>query len=177
MKRLAWIMLLCLTLTGCGFHLRGNRPIAPSLKLVYVETDNIYGYLTLRLKEVLGSMHIHVTQSVSEAPVILKLFDEEFSTTNLSDSASSATKEYLLHYTISYQLLTPSGADIYGPKTIHTSRSYMVNEDQVLSSTNETTLLQQELQRDAMYQIINQLGSADVEEAIMQVGGHHEVTP
>ncbi len=177
MKRFIGTTILCLILVGCGFHLRGGRPIAPSLRVIYIETSNTYGYITLRLKEILGSMHINVVKTPEQSPIVLKLYDEAFSTSNLSDSASSSTKTYLLHYQISFALLTSDGADIYGPKTIQTSRSYIVNEDQVLSSTNETTLLQQTLQRDAMYQIVNQLGSPDAALAIEKIGGNHETTP
>lgn len=163
-------------LSACGFHLRGSKPVANNLKIVYVDSENAYGFLTLRLKDALGSMHIQVTESAKQSPLILKIYDEKFSTSNLADSASSATKKYTLHYQVTYALFTDSGADVYGPKTLHVERNYLVNEDQVLSSTNETTVLQRELQNDVLYQLLHQLASPNVEQALTDVGIGHEVT-
>ena len=133
---------------------------------MYIDTNNPYDTLALDLKQILRRQGVDVTDSPQGAAVSLKLFSETYHRDTLSESASSSTKEYQLTYQVSYELIAPSGAMIYGPHVIETHRKYIINEDQVTSSNSQQTLLRQEMQRDVMYQLLNQLSSPDVELAI-----------
>lgn len=160
--------LSCLLLlqTGCGFHLRNSWPIPESLHTMYLETSAPYSYLSLQLQKMLRSLHIHLVDAPAENAITLKLYDEEYIQDTVSESASASTREYLLNYKISYQLLKNNGASLYGPKTIHISRHLLVSEDQVLSSANENAVSQQEMQRDALSQLLTQLSSKKVAESL-----------
>ena len=160
------VSVLLLTQASCGFRLRHTWPIPNELHVVYLQTNTPYSYLTLQFKKMLRSLNVRLVDNPADASITMKLYNEEYSTTIVSDSASASTKEYQLNYQISYELLNKSGEKIYGPQNVKAYRYLLISEDQVLSSTNESQVSQQEMQRDVLYQILNQLSSKKVAEAI-----------
>lgn len=169
------VMLLALAgLSACGFKLRGYQPLPPILQTqsIYIDSRNPYDLLAQLLTQILDSVHAKRVSSAENAVFILKVYNESFHSRPLSDSASSETKEYLLNYTVTYEIIHHDGRLLYGPKTITTARHYMVNETQVLSSGNAQNSLRAEIQRDAAYQMLNQLNSPDVASALDAVPSH-----
>lgn len=160
------LSLLILMQTGCGFRLRNSWPIPEELHSLYLQTDAPYSYLTLHFKKMLRSLDVKLTENPQDADITMKLYDEQYITTVISESASASTKEYQLNYQISYTLLNKKGRPIYGPQAVYAYRHLLISEDQVLSSANESEVSKQELQRDALYQILNQLSSKKVSAAI-----------
>jgi LPS-assembly lipoprotein len=169
-------MLICLTLslTACGFHLRGTDHLPPTFNKVYIDSQSPYDTFTLTLTQLLKSMNIQLVTSAEKAPVTLKVFDKNLTTSVLSESASSSTKQYILHLAITYQLQNAQGAILYGPKTLHNQRDFTVNENQVLSTDAHQQMLSVEMERDAVFMLLMQLGSPEVATALNKTP---EITP
>lgn len=161
-----WLFLLTLSLTACGFHLRSQPPLPPELKTLYVQSDDPYGQLTLQLEQILQSMGVTIVDTSKEAPVTLKIFNEQYTTSILSESASSSTKQYTLYLIAQYEVLNNKGKILFGPKTVKEQSNYTVNENQVSSYNTQEDSLKEELQRDAVFSILMQLGSTDAVNAI-----------
>src|SRR6266446_4020830 len=71
------ILLSCFfCLASCGFHLRGQPPLAPSLKYLYIQTKDPYGQLTKYLKQYLKMSGVAVVDSSSEASTTLEILSE-----------------------------------------------------------------------------------------------------
>lgn len=169
MNCIARITLCCcliINLSSCGFHLRNQLPVPPELTTIALISSNPNGQLTQQLWQIFKSTNVHVVTDPDQAPISLYLFNENTTTSLLSESASSATRQYTLTYSISYELQTQHNV-VYGPKTLLAFRNYMVNERQVLSTSTEQQLLSTNLQRDIVYQIISQLGSPEVRQLIV----------
>lgn len=156
------ILFLSILLSGCGFHLRGNKPITPALHNLFIDSAEPYSGLTKQLELSLRSLQIQIAKEPTEAPVTLKLSPQLFKSTTLSRGASSTFKEYTLSLTTTYQLQDKDGNLLYGPKVLKASRSLLIVENQVLSASNEQAVLKQDMQRDIMYQLLNQLSSDEV---------------
>lgn len=165
-RKLTVVLLLSVSLTACGFHPRHSMPLPPDFKAVAVTSGNPYGALTQQVSQILTSMQVDVLPEPKDAPFTLSLFGESIYNHMFSQSASSLTKQYTLTYSISYQLQASDGTIIYGPKYITAFRNYMVNERQILSTTTEQQILSTDLQHDLVYQLMTQLGSHDVADAI-----------
>jgi LPS-assembly lipoprotein len=158
------LLLLSIVLQGCGFHLRGKKPIPVNLHKIYIDSKQPYSTLTQLLEQVLRSQGVIIVNNPDDAPIILRLFDQNFKSITLSQGASATTKEYTLTFTVSFELRNQTGNVIFGPHKIVTTRNILILENEVLSSSNETAVLKQAMQRDAMYQILNQLSSEEISE-------------
>lgn len=164
--KLAFLLFICCCIASCNFHLRGSTPLPPQLKTLFIQSDDPYGQLTLELKQILRSADVTLVNTAEQAPYTLKIFEENYNSTVLSESASSETKQYVLHYSLKYQLATKSGTVIYGPSQLNEERNYTVNENQVLSIDTQQATLKQEMQNDMVFRMLTQLSSAQARSAL-----------
>jgi len=168
-KKIAILCICTLLLTACGFHLRQQEPLPPALQTLYVNSSSPYDELTIELKQILKSIDVRVVDTPEEAPVTLKLFGIHYVSEVLSESASSNTKQYTLHFSVQYELTDSEGNVLYGPHTISSQRNYTVNEDQVLSTDTQQDTLKSEMQHDAVFTILRQISSPDAEKAVSSI--------
>ena len=169
-KKLLLSMLLLMTVitvAGCGFHLRGQTaPLPKELKTLYIDSGSPYGTLTLTLKQILRSLGTNIVKNPQDAPITLRIFHELFTSATFSESASTKTKQYIMHYTFDFQLQDNQQNIIYGPKSIATQQIYTVNEETVLSSNNEEAMVRNEIQHNAVYLLLAQLSADAVQQAL-----------
>jgi LPS-assembly lipoprotein len=160
------LFLLIFFIAGCGFHLRGNVNLPSSLQQLYIDSANPYGPVTLQLKQILGHSGVSIEDQSGPQITTLVLRNERFNQTTFSQSASSKTNQYTLYFSVDYELHNNKGETLYGPKTINTQGNYTVNEDAVLTTSTQEDTLRTELQRQAVYQLIEQLNSKAVANAV-----------
>ncbi|MFU8797569.1 MAG: LPS assembly lipoprotein LptE, partial [Gammaproteobacteria bacterium] len=77
-------------------------------------------------------------------------------------STTTQINTYQLVYTVQYEIMDKTGQRLGPQRAISISRNYVSNANEVSSSMAEYTLLEQDMRRDAIYQIVNQLGSKSV---------------
>lgn len=167
-KRSLSIILLLLTtssIMSCGFHLRSQPPVPPEITTIALLSENPNGQLAQQLWQIFKSAHVHVVTDSNKAPISLVLLDEQMTTHLLSESASSATRQYTLTYTVNFELQANNKV-IFGPQKLQAFRNYMVNERQVLSAPTEQQILSQNLQHDLISQLVSQLGSPETRQLI-----------
>lgn len=158
------VFLLCLLtmfLSACGFHLRSTATLPTAFNPLYVQSSDPYGAFTLELRQILKTQHITLVDRRADAKYTLEIRGENTSTSVLSESASSNTKQYILYYTVTYAVSRADGTVVFGPKIITSQRNYTVNENQVLSTDTEQQALISEMQHDTIALLFAQLGSAD----------------
>lgn len=156
------LMILCLGLTACGFHLRGKTPLPEQMKKLYLQSDAPYTPFMIQLEQLLSHMGSDLVKDPADADITLKISGQYFTTSTFSQSASSNTTQYTMQYFYTYELLGKKGSTYYGPKTLSLKQNYTVNEDAVLSNGNETSQIQEELQSNAVYQLVEQFNSQDL---------------
>lgn len=162
----ALITVFALILASCGFHLRGYIPIPPSLSKMYVQSDNAYSSFSQSLVTALQNRGIEVVASPQQAPITLEILDEGSSSQIGALSATTETRQYTLFYTVTYQLKGSAGEIITEPQSVTTQRTFTVDLEEVLGSTSAEDTLQEEIRRDAVQRVINQLVSPGVIAAV-----------
>ena len=100
----------------------------------------------------------------------LNIICEKFRESRITISATSLLSQYLLLYEVTYQLERADGCVLVPPRTISVTRNYTVNANAVLGAGNEIPLLQQDMRREVVYQMINQLSSGRVIKACLACG-------
>lgn len=174
MQKLAWlqgtvIMLLAMTLAGCGFHLRGHNNLPPKLKTLYYKNNQPYSSFSKTLKTYLGNNGVTFVNSAALAPITLNVTNAHFSYNTNSIGGSNVSQLYLLNYNIRYILSTADGKPIMPPQYVNVFSTYNTPQNQVFGSSNETSLLEQELQQKAIFQLMVKLSSDETKQALQKV--------
>ena len=86
-KRLSVIFLTCAALSACGFHLRGKLPLADSIKVITVKSEETNEtQLRQRVEEALKFAGIHSAKEYAAAVAAITLAGEyNFSTLHIKE--------------------------------------------------------------------------------------------
>lgn len=160
---LLWLML---SLTACGFHLRGHEPLPPQLQVLYIESNDPYGQFTKDLKQTLTSLGITLVETAQAAPITLQILGESTNQQQTSQGASGQIATSILTASMAYQLLDSKGRIIQPPQNVSTSRSFTNNANQVLGNTSEQLNLEDDMRRDLINQLLNRLRAQNTKLAL-----------
>lgn len=155
------VPLLALLLSACGFHLRGLINPPTWLNNVAIVSESNEKQLLSMLSTQLESYHIEVNPDPALAKYWLVINSETLNRQIISIGASTNPRQYTLLLTLEFMLQTPKGKIIKTPKKIHVTRQITINNDRILGSTDEERIMVDEMKKDAVIQIINQLNHRD----------------
>lgn len=157
LKRL--LLSLCIvSLGGCGFQLRGTINLPPNFNNVAIISEDASNEISLSIKSQLQAYHVEIIPDATRASYILILEKDALQQQITSVSASTTPRQYQLIYTLTYSLLKNKDKPIVSSNSITVSRQLTVNNDRVLGSDYESSLIIKEMRRDAAMQLVMRLG-------------------
>ncbi|MDA9556248.1 LPS assembly lipoprotein LptE [Vibrio sp.] len=149
-------ILLSLTLSGCGFHLRGDYDIPEELNKISLTSYDEYSLFTRFVKSQLTLNKVELVQvGEGEDVANLHLRNESITTRTLSLYQTSRAAEKEITFRTSYSVTVPNK----GARTFTTSvtRSYLENPLAALAKSVELSMIEDEMRKLAATQIIRQL--------------------
>jgi LPS-assembly lipoprotein len=153
---------LLVSLSSCGFHLQGEKQLAPPLHRMYLQTPDPYGQLAQTLKQYLKLSKVQLASSPQEAATILSILRDDTSEDLLSVSGTQLTRQYNLKVTVVFEITDPQGRILVNPQTLAESRVITVQSNQILGNSNEANLFYQQMRRTLAYSIINRIASKEI---------------
>ena len=159
-----------LSLGGCGFHLRGTQhavlPAQLSVLRVTMGGGSAYPPLLVKMRDALRTeTDARLIDNAAARVPTLTLWGENIGSEVAAIDVTVRATEYMLDYEVSFSLTDASGRQIIPAHTIKIQREYRFNKLNVLATERENAFLQNDMQRDAVHQIIRQL---------VAVGASHE---
>lgn len=161
----ALLIVLGLSVSACGFQLRGSQALPVDLTQVLIQAPLQYSPLSRALETrlpvyqldgVIGDKNTIMPQDMSKT-VVLLLQPEQFERRLLSVFTTGQVAEYELVYTIDYQILFPGKQIISDSLTV--SREYQDDPDQILAKSRELDLVLEELRSETADRIIRLMSS------------------
>lgn len=151
---------MCLiSLTACGFQLRGTIPLAPPLQNIYLKTSDPYGQLSKNLRQYLKMSGIHLADSPANAKTILAILKEDQTQQLVSVGGTQQTRQYNLILNVTFQVTDPQNNTLVGPQTVSETRTLTLQSNQILAGSNEAENLYQQMRRAIIFDIMNYLSS------------------
>ena len=147
---------LLLTLSACGWHLRGTGSAA-TIDRLYLSASAPNSVFTQTLERYLRSSGIELVDSAADAEYTLKLIKETSKRRTATVSASARISERLLEEQVEYQVNKPDGTVTIERSIATVERIYEYNEDNVLATEDEAQLLKREMHNDLARQVANRL--------------------
>ena len=154
---LAWLIFV--SVSGCGFHLRGMVDMPQWLENVAIIQEG-QRILAPFLQDQLEAYKINVVSQPSLAKYWLIIETESFQQQITSISSSTTPRQYQLIYTVHFKLQTAQGRTIIPSSPVIVTRQLTVNSDRILGSDEEEVITRREMRRDAIIQILNRISKS-----------------
>jgi len=160
MTRAIGALLLATLLAACGFQLRGsngsyNMPFQ-SIYLAFGETSPLGNELKRNLRAI---DNVSVVTKPEGAQARFEVVSEARNKAILSLNNLGRVREYLLSYTLVFQVRDASGNLLLAPTEITLRRNLTFSEEAVLAKEGEEALLYRDMQSDLVQQIIRRLAA------------------
>ncbi len=156
--RIIFVIVLSALLSACGFQLRGANVLPANLNHLYVQAP---GHLLDEVKINLAGSSTQVVKQRNSADVILTLSNDRYDRRVLSvDQATGKEREFELTYTLNYHAQDASGKTLVDSSNLSIKRDYVFDQDAIIGKSREQGVLQAEMRRDAIQQILYRLRTA-----------------
>ena len=179
--RVLFAVCLVLTLSACGFHLRGSNgsfmlPFA-TMHIGLPDTSPLAIDLKRYIRAI-GSTEIVDTRDGADAALEV-LSDPENTRTKtiLSLNSNGRVREYQLGYSINFRVVDKAGNVLLAPTIISLTRPITFNEAQVLAKETEEASLYRDMRNDLVQQIMRRLAAIKPVLPAMSVAPVAPVTP
>lgn len=163
-RAICWLVCLTtisLSLSGCGFHLRGSFTLAPPLKRMYLQTTDPYGELARNLRQSLEATGVVFAETPQQASTVLEIIHENTSQQLLSVGGTQQTRQYNLVLSVVFQVTTPQSKIIIPQQTVTKTQAITVQADQILGGSNEENNLYHQMRKSIVYTLLNVLTSKE----------------
>lgn len=147
-------LILLLSLTACGFHLRGSVQLPPELGELTLVDAKPATDVAPELRRALQGQGVRLMEA---APLRLQLAAEHYGKRVLSVDAAGRAQEYGLSYMVRFSLLAADGVAWLPEETVTLTRDLRFDAAAVLATGNEEAQLKGEMRRDAVLQILRRL--------------------
>ena len=142
-----------LMLSACGFELRGAADLA--FKSIYFQGPNYT--VSKDLRKALAINDVTIVNNAKDADLLLEFLSETYDRRILSLSGRGRVTEYELLYNLNFRI-REAGSELWGPvQTIEGRRDFSYDDTQVLAKSYEETRLREDMQADAVREIMRRL--------------------
>lgn len=152
----ALVAVAVLALSACGFHLRREAQLPPSMQRVHIQIADASSALAKGLAKALSRSGAQLVDDAAGAAV-LKVGANTLSTDVLSVGGNARATEYALRYHVEFEVRDAAGTTIIAPQTIELSREFTFDASQSLGVAAEIDLLSKELQQDMVQAVLRRL--------------------
>ncbi len=155
------ILIGCLLLNACGFHLYGQQSAKLPASLATLRLSApAYAPLTVEMRNALkGRAGIRLVEDIDASVATLTLSDEHISSQVQAIDITGKVSDYLLNYSVTFSLNAADGKVLLPSQVIKLQREYTFDKLNVLAKAREDEFLRQEMRRDAVQQILRRLAN------------------
>jgi LPS-assembly lipoprotein len=153
------LLSLIVGLTACGFHLRENVPLPPSMKRVHVSVNGS-GDFRRMLVRALRSSGAEVEEKGGVGIAELNVPVATFNTDALSFGGAAQVTEYAVHFNVQFAVTGPDGTPVVGMQHILMTREYSYDVTNAIGNASQVEGIQGSLIDDMVQSILFRLQAA-----------------
>ncbi|HLU06215.1 MAG TPA: LPS assembly lipoprotein LptE [Woeseiaceae bacterium] len=146
------------TFAGCGFQLRSDPVVPPSMSRTYIATNDRYSlfYRTFRMQ--LEDAGAELVDSPVDATAEFAILTDDTGQRVLSVSARNVPTEFEVYYTV-YYTVRSGEKTLLEPQLQTLTRDYTYDETRVLGKAREEELLRKAIVDDLVRLVLVQVSS------------------
>lgn len=151
----AFVLLLVVGLSACGFHLRGNWALPYESLYVDIPKESEFG---AHLKRTLmGAQATRLSETPEAAEAIFRPTGESRERKVVSFSSGGRVREVQLIYRYSFRVTNQRGLDLIPPAMIQMTRDLSYDDARALAKEQEEELLWRDMLNDLVQQVLRRL--------------------
>lgn len=147
-----------LTLSGCGFRLRGPQSLSFATVHINLSPQSELGVQLRRM--IATTATTVVVEDPAAAEARLQILGNTRGRDILSLTGAGRVREYQLTQNLRFQLLDKAGQPLLPPTSLSATREYTFDDSQVLGKAQEEALLYRDMQDDLVQQLMRRLAAA-----------------
>lgn len=156
------LLLLCLTLAGCGFKLRGTQSVPEAIQPVTLDCQRgVAAGLCNSLRQQLDSYGLLASPEMEDDGFRLTLSDYRQDRRVSAISGRAAAAEYELTAQVRLSLFTPDDIPLLAETNLQAMQAYRSNETQVLAEEGQRGGVESLLHEQLAMQVIARLRPFD----------------
>ncbi len=151
------MLVLCTTIAGCGFQLRGNRELPfNTLYVKAAETSQLTPALRRALR---GGTQVKLVDNAADADATLEIIREARERQILSLSNTGRVSEYRLDYYVQFRLYQKD-REFLPVTNVSQWRAMSFQDSQVIQREGQEDLLYRDMRNDVVQQIVRRVAAA-----------------
>ena len=147
--------LVAMTLSACGFQLRGQAAIP--FQTLRIETPEFSAFANDLERAIRSGSKTRIVDTRDQAEAVIQIVGESQEKRILSLSSGGKVREFELRYRIAYRLTDRAGVDLALPGEITLRRDMTYDDTLVLAKESEELLLYRDMRTDAVQQMLRRL--------------------
>lgn len=155
------IIILSLTLSACGFHLRGSEALPASLSSIRFECANEKFWDLCR--KMRREFQLHEIELNENANMTVRISAVSNNQRSLSINPDASTAEYDLIRSVQYQLIDSASRKQVSSRIIEASQSYRHQSSALIAKEREREEIQAVLNKEITYTLFRQLSVFDAQ--------------
>ena len=155
--RLIGLMVLILTLTGCGFALRQPENFAPALQTMSINTGSPNDPFVQTVRRALLANNVDVVDDAKNATSSLNILSIQTPNNMMSSGGITTSGFYTASLIVQFSVTDHKGAYLIQSNTLQQSQNFTSNATQVLSGNLTAAQLASQMDQTIAQMIIDQL--------------------
>jgi len=153
LTRLGLTVLLAITISACGYHLRGAFKLPVQLTKIYLEGAS--PELRNQFTEVLKASSGQLLPTPTGAGVVIKIFNEQQQRRVMSLSSRGKSNEFELENRLDFEISNAANAVLLPRQPISVRRAYYNDQQDIIAKDNEETVIRHEMSQQIVRNIMN----------------------
>lgn len=151
-----------LTLTACGFHLRGEVELPPELQRLRLDMADSGPRIRRDLAAALERGGVTLMPAEATDAAVLRVPVNIAYTEALTISEQARVREYAVRHRVVFELLAADGKSILPPQEILLQRDFVFDERDALGVAGQEEALRRDLEREMVRAILRRIESAEL---------------
>ncbi|MDR1367795.1 MAG: LPS assembly lipoprotein LptE [Candidatus Accumulibacter sp.] len=151
-------VLFAALVAGCGFQMRGSYSLP--YESIYLSGAD-YSPIISGLKRAIRTTNTRLSDTAKDAQATFISTGETRQPIILSLSSAGRVREKRLSYRYGYRVVDTAGRNLVTPSMIELNRDLTYSDSDALSKIQEEELLWQDMQKDAVEQLMRRLAAAE----------------
>ena len=154
--RIAVVFLLASVIAGCGFELRDEVALPPSLMTLRIDSPDPNSALERELEAALERAGATVVEDATGVAVV-RIPADAMVTEPLSVSDAARVQEFLVRHRIELEIVDARNRVLLPLAPIELTRDFSYDETQALGAAAEEEILRKELRREMVQQVLRRI--------------------